>query len=74
MGIRAHNNNHAKTVPKLFKDLIQQHGLPSHHHGDYGGENILVAEYMENAREMDRGSFYYRYINCLIKIQRLRII
>jgi len=62
-GIRAHNNNRAETVLKLFLELVKHHGLPSRGRGDHGGENILVAEYMENARGKDRGSYIWgRYV------------
>ncbi len=58
-GIRAHNNNRAETVFQLFLHLMQHHGLPSRVRGDHGGENVLVARYMEEARGPDRGSYIW---------------
>ncbi|PPQ86826.1 hypothetical protein CVT25_012657 [Psilocybe cyanescens] len=46
--IRAHDNNHAKTVLAFFEELIETHGLPRRVRGNYSGENILVIEYMED--------------------------
>jgi len=59
VGIRAHNNNRAETVLQLFLDFIKHHGLPSRMRGDHGGENVLVAEYMEEARGSNRGSYIW---------------
>jgi len=58
-GIRAHNNNWAETVLQLFQDLVKEHGLPSRVQGDHGGENVLVAEFMEQARGLERGSYIW---------------
>ena len=59
MGIRANNNNRAATVFDLFLSLIQNHGLPSQVRGDHGGENVLVARYMEEQRGQHRGSYIW---------------
>lgn len=58
-GIRAHNNNRAETVFQLFLELVTEHGLPSRLRGDHGGENVLVARYMEETRGADRGSYIW---------------
>lgn len=58
-GIRAHNNNLAESVYNLFLDLVEVHSLPSRIRGDHGGENILVAEHMERARGVERGSYIW---------------
>ena len=58
-GIRAHNNNRAQTVLKLFQELVAVHGLPSRGRGDHGGENVLIAAYMEEMRGPGRGSYIW---------------
>lgn len=58
-GIRASGNNRAATVLELFLDAIKEHGTPSRVHGDHGTENLLVAEWMENNRGLDRGSYIW---------------
>ncbi|KAL7283531.1 hypothetical protein ACG7TL_002965 [Trametes sanguinea] len=55
-GIRVHTNNRADTVLALFHETVAQHGLPSRVRGDHGTENIRVAEFMEAARGLNRGS------------------
>jgi hypothetical protein len=46
--IRASNNNNAQTVLQLFQESVQTNGLPSRVRGNHGGENVLVAAYMNN--------------------------
>ena len=58
-GIRASGNNRAATVLELFLDAIKEHGTPSRVRGDHGTENLLVAEWMENNRGLDRGSYIW---------------
>lgn len=68
-GIRASNNNKAKTVLDLFLNLVDVHGLPSRVRGDHGVENLLVAAFMSEARGEGRGSYIWgRYailLNCI---------
>lgn len=58
-GIRAHNNNCAETVFRLFEELVAKHGLPSRVRGDHGGENVMVVHYMEEAQGRDHGSYIW---------------
>ena len=44
--------------------MIQQHGLPQHVCGDHGGENVLVARYMEDMRGQGHGSYIWGW--CVI--------
>ncbi|KAJ3502998.1 hypothetical protein NLJ89_g8633 [Agrocybe chaxingu] len=58
-------------VNMLFKELIQVHGVPSRVRGDHGGENILVAEFMEQVRGSGRGSYIWGRSVHNIRIERL---
>ena len=59
VGIRAHNNNRARTVLVLFLDCVSVHGTPSRVRGDHGTENVEVAEWMEERRGQGRGSYIW---------------
>lgn len=58
-GLRVNNNNRAQTVFQLFENAMQQHGIPSRVRGDHGTENLVVAEWMEEHRGYDRGSYIW---------------
>ena len=49
-------NNRSLTVYKLFKEAIEEYGVPSRVRSDKGGENILVCQFMIAVRGTDRGS------------------
>ncbi|XP_046839481.1 uncharacterized protein LOC124433742 [Xenia sp. Carnegie-2017] len=50
-------DNRASTVLNLFKQGVEDFGLPSRVRGDHGVENFEVAKYMISSRGMDRGSY-----------------
>ena len=58
-GIGVHTNNRADTVLSLFLDSVTKHGLPSRVRGDHGTENIRVAEWMEETRGLNCGSYIW---------------
>jgi hypothetical protein len=58
-GLQASNNNRARTVFQLFQVAARLYGVPSRVRGDHGMENLLVAEYMERFRGVDRGSYIW---------------
>ncbi|CDO75561.1 hypothetical protein BN946_scf184858.g1 [Trametes cinnabarina] len=70
-GIRVHTNNRADTVLALFCETIAQHGLPSRVRGDHGTENIRVAEFMEESRGLNRGSYIWGRSVHNTRIERL---
>ena len=59
LGMKASNNNRAETVLELFLELVRKYGVPSRARGDHGGENILVARWMEQVRGEGRGSYLW---------------
>jgi hypothetical protein len=64
-GIRVSNNNRADTVLDVFMHATRSWGIPSCVRGDHGGENIRVAEWMEENRGRDRGSYIWGPCVCL---------
>ena len=54
-----HENNRSQTVLDLFLDAVASHGYPSRVRGDHGTENVLVAEWMEENRGSDHGSYIW---------------
>ena len=58
-GIRASNNNRKDTVLDLFLAAVDVHGVPSRVRGDFGTENLAVAEWMEVHRGKGRGSYIW---------------
>jgi hypothetical protein len=58
-GVRVSNNNRSETVLNLFMEVVNNHGVPSRIRGDYGTENVLVAEWMEETMGVGRGSYIW---------------
>ncbi|KAJ3018436.1 hypothetical protein NUW54_g338 [Trametes sanguinea] len=71
LGIRVHNNNRASTVLDLFLDCVSTHGVPSRVRGDHGTENLGVAQWMEEHRGTDRGSYIWGRSVHNTRIERL---
>jgi hypothetical protein len=59
VGLRAHDNNRARSVLDFFLDIISVHGCPSRVRDDHGVENVRVADYMEERMGRDRGSYIW---------------
>lgn len=60
LAIQVSNNNRASTVLDLFqRRVVDVHGLPSRVRGDHGTENLKVAEYMEQMKGPNRGSYIW---------------
>lgn len=58
-GLRASNNNRSTTVLDVFLCAAQRYNVPSRVRGDHGTENLLVAEYMERTKGVNRGSYIW---------------
>ncbi|KAK7696059.1 hypothetical protein QCA50_000700 [Cerrena zonata] len=71
VGIRAHNNNRADTVDKLFVDITSVHGYPCRLRGDHGVENVMVANRMEQVRGANCGAYIWGRSVHNIRIERL---
>lgn len=59
VAFRVSDNNRADTVLDVFAEGTRQHGIPSRVRGDHGGENVLVAQFMEDHRGSNRGSYIW---------------
>lgn len=69
--IGAHDNNRAATVYALFREAVAVWGLPSRVRGDHGKENLLVAQYMEQERGLNRGSYIWG--RCVVYYSHSRV-
>ena len=54
--LKCSTNNRSTTVVELFNGAVSNYGLPSRVRTDYGGENVLVWQTMEDQRGLGRGS------------------
>lgn len=54
--MKCSNNNKSETVFEQFYGAVQSNGIPSRVRSDYGGENVLVCDYMLEKRGLNRGS------------------
>ena len=57
--MKASDNNKSSTVLRLFRESIQNFGVPSRMRGDRGGENVDVATAMVALKGLNRGSFLW---------------
>ena len=69
--LKCSNNNRSRTVYELFQHAAEQYGYPSRVRGDRGGENVLVAEKMNQVRGEGRGSFLAGPSKFNTRIERL---
>lgn len=59
LGLHASPNNRSITVFDLFEAICKKYGYPSRVRGDFGTENVLVAQKMEEVRGVGRGSYIF---------------
>lgn len=72
--IRASTNNRASTVLDLFLHAAATYGVPSRIRGDHGGENVLVASFMETVYGAGRGSYLWgRFVFHLVDCQSITL-
>lgn len=57
MFLHASTNNRATTVLELFAEACNNWNVPSRVRSDFGGENVLVADFMLEHQGLNRGSF-----------------
>ena len=55
--IKCFSNNRAGTILQCFMDGIQEFGIPLRVRGDRGAEDVNVARFMIDQKELSRGSF-----------------
>lgn len=53
--LRVADNNRAETVGGFFLAAVEKWGWPSRVRGDFGGENLMVKQLMEEKRGLNRG-------------------
>ncbi|KAF5344872.1 hypothetical protein D9758_011570 [Tetrapyrgos nigripes] len=82
LDVVASDNNRAETVYAVFEGICQinmimkvmccqVHGYPSRCRGDYGTENVMVAQRMVEVRGPNRGSYIFGKSVHNIRIERL---